>query len=127
MKAASITAAYAVFYPTLAEIARQKGYALAIHGTMLRDCDFVAIPWTPQAVEPIELIDAMKRACGGCYWSPETDRFYKLSSHGTKKPHGRIAYSVHLTDRGGEGPYFDVSVMPRLPSDVPVVPNPVQG
>ena len=114
MKAASVTAAYAVFYPTLAEVARLKGYALAIHGTMMRDCDFVAIPWTPDAADAFELIEAMKRACGGCFWSPDADHYYKPSVHGTKKPHGRIAYSVYLTDRGGEGPYFDVSVMPRI-------------
>lgn len=35
------------------------------------------------------------------------------------KPHGRLAYSLHLTDRGGAGPYLDVSVMPRLTSPTP--------
>jgi len=30
-----------------------------------------------------------------------------------KKPHGRVAYSLHFTDRGCDGPYIDLSVMPR--------------
>jgi len=39
----------------------------------------------------------------------------------TNKPHGRVAYSIHLTDAGSESPYFDVSVMPKLTGDESVV------
>lgn len=32
-------------YPDLAEIARGCGYALAVHGSLARDFDLIAIPW----------------------------------------------------------------------------------
>lgn len=112
MKAASVTAAYAVFYPKLAEAARANGYALAMHGTMTRDCDLVAIPWTDAAVDPLTLCKALRDAVGACWWNPECDHYWP-NGNASIKPHGRVAYSLHLTDRGSEGPYFDVSVMPR--------------
>jgi len=43
---AASAAFYAVVYPTLRDVAKLHGYALAIHGTMTRDFDLVAIPWT---------------------------------------------------------------------------------
>lgn len=113
MKPATVTAAYAVFYPKLAEVARAHGYCLAIHGTMGRDCDLLAVPWTDAAVDALTLVKALKEAACACWWGPDVDQYYPDGSP-NQKPHGRVAYSLHLTDRGGEGPYFDVSVMPRL-------------
>lgn len=114
MKPASLTAAYAVLYPRLAEVARTLGYALAAHGTMGRDFDLVAIPWTEEAVDALVLVNALKEAAGGCWHHPDPalDAWFPTGNP-TKKPHGRIAYSIHLTDRGCGGAYLDVSVMPR--------------
>lgn len=112
MKAATVTAAYAVMYPKLAEVARANGYALAVHGTAARDFDLVAIPWTEAAVDALTLVKALRGVAGGCWWSPESDKWYPDGSP-NQKPHGRVAWSVHLTDRGSEGPYLDISVMPR--------------
>ena len=116
MKAASVTAAYVVFYPCLCDVAREHGYALAIHGTMQRDCDLVAIPWTDKAVAALTLVKALREVAGGCWHNPEVDHWFPRGSP-TIKPHGRVAWSIHLTNKGGEGPYFDVSVMPRRPAD----------
>lgn len=38
--------------------ARSMGYALAVHGSMARDLDLVAVPWVEGAVDPIELVEA---------------------------------------------------------------------
>lgn len=35
----------AMVYPELAEICRKHGYALAVHGSLARDFDLIAIPW----------------------------------------------------------------------------------
>jgi hypothetical protein len=115
MKAASVTAAYTVLYAKLAETARANGYALAVHGTAARDFDLVAIPWSAAAVDALTLIKALKDVAGGCWHhpDPEVDKWFPDGSP-TTKPHGRVAYSIHLTDRGADGPYLDVSVMPRL-------------
>lgn len=45
----SPAAVYAHLYPSLVVDARELGYALALHGSMARDLDLVAIPWTDDA------------------------------------------------------------------------------
>lgn len=45
MKKANFAPIYCGMYPELAEIARSHGYALAIHGSLARDFDLIAIPW----------------------------------------------------------------------------------
>ena len=46
MKPANRAAVYAAaLYPDLAEIAREHGYALAVHGSLARDFDLIAVPW----------------------------------------------------------------------------------
>lgn len=44
MKPANNAPVYACMYQELAEICRAHGYALAIHGSMARDFDLIAIP-----------------------------------------------------------------------------------
>jgi hypothetical protein len=111
---AASAAFYAVVYPTLRDVAKLHGYALAIHGTMTRDFDLVAIPWTEEASEPLELIRAMKDASATVTHRSDGDQFFPDCNPLTK-PHGRKAYVLHFTDNGCYGPYLDVSVMPKLP------------
>ncbi len=89
---------YAWVYWWLVPLARERGYALTLHGSMSRDLDVVAVPWTDQAVTGEELINALASYVPG--WR-RTDV--------TAKPHGRMAYQILL----GGGAYVDVSVMPR--------------
>lgn len=44
-------------YPVLAEIARKHGYALAVHGSLGRDFDMIAIPWKKEASDPQLIVD----------------------------------------------------------------------
>lgn len=89
----------------LRQNARNNGYALAVHGTLLRDIDLLAAPWTPEAKSPRQLKESLatllKALHGGkgVYWSHRR----------TRKPHGRVAYVIHLPD----GVYIDLSIMPR--------------
>jgi hypothetical protein len=98
-----IPGASPVFYlwtlPGLVEVARSCGYALAVHGSMKRDLDLVAIPWTDRAVSAEQLVEALRSQAGGA-----------VPNGPTEKPHGRRAWSILL----GGGPYLDVSVMPRV-------------
>ena len=57
MKPANYAPIYAGIYPELAEIARKHGHALAVHGSMARDFDIIAIPWTEDASDPQEIVD----------------------------------------------------------------------
>lgn len=105
-------AAYCAFYPMLHAVAKRHGYALAVHGSFHRDCDMIAVPWVEGASEPLKLIKAMKKVLGAVTHHEEGDKHFP-DCHPTEKPHGRLAYSLHVTNHGMYAGYFDVSIMPR--------------
>ena len=109
---------YAVLYPKLVEIAKRYGYALAIHGSMTRDFDLIAVPWTVEASDHFPMIEEMKHEVRAVYSHHEID-YLILNGNFTNKPHGRVSYSLHLTNNGSDGPYIDISVMPRFPDGHP--------
>lgn len=59
MKPATMGPAYVAMYPKLAEVAKAHGYALAIHGSITRDFDLIAIPWVEKPSHPDEVVQAM--------------------------------------------------------------------
>lgn len=94
-------ATYALLYGLMVLKAREYGYALTLHGSLARDLDVVAIPWTEGAVGAEELVEALRETIGG--WLAETEE------NPTSKPHGRLSWALHL----GTGGYVDLGVMPR--------------
>lgn len=99
----------------LRERARELGYALALHGSVARDIDLVAIPWTDEAVGARELAEALqavaKRMHGIASMDPaEQDDYYHREGCPGGRAHGRRVWCYYL----GGGPYLDLSVMPRL-------------
>jgi hypothetical protein len=92
---------YCALYPELAEIAREHGYAMSIHGSMARDFDLVCIPWIEAPAEPDDVIDAIvkkfaiRRHYGGWH----------------SKEHGRRVHTLVIAF--GECA-IDLSFMPRL-------------
>ena len=113
MKDPTITSAYAALYPILAEAARKVGYALAIHGTMSRDLDVIAIPWIDDAVDADTVMNAIKDSCGAFLIEVSSNIGGIIRRDGrdpTIKPHGRVSYSLHLE----AGAVIDLSIMPRV-------------
>lgn len=95
--------------------ARELGYAVAVHGTVKRDIDLIAIPWTPEAVAPKELAEALRLKAlevhGAAYMKPpENDDPWHLDGCPGFKPHGRLCWCFYL----GGPCYIDLSVMPVL-------------
>ena len=90
------------FLPGIVKVAKDRGYALTVHGSLARDFDFVAIPWTEEACPAEELAEAIRARCGGIVVD---------LTNPCPKPHGRLAWKFHL----GGGPYVDLSVMPIKP------------
>lgn len=103
---------YALMYPALAAVARKHGYALAVHGSMTRDFDLVAIPWVGDAGDPLPMVEEMKAVVEGVWTKHDWDDVGTTLAHSTMKPHGRRSWSIHLTNKGCNGPYIDLSVMP---------------
>lgn len=94
---------HAMLYPRLEKVAQKLGYALALHGSIARDMDLIAVPWIDQAAAPSVLIEAMAKRVGGYH-------------HGkpAKKPHGRLAWVIHIPDvffNDSKPFYLDIGVM----------------
>lgn len=89
--------------PDLTLAARGCGYALAVHGSLARDIDIIAIPWTERADDADFLL---QRLCGSL--AGKVGR--AISEHAwTDKAHGRRAKTIILP---GMCPEIDFSVMP---------------
>lgn len=47
---------YVALYPKLAKIFQKHGYALAVHGSVARDFDLIAVAWAEKISNPEEVI-----------------------------------------------------------------------
>lgn len=111
----------------LREEARRLGYAIGVHGTLKRDIDLIAVPWTAEAVDAKTLADAL------CVKIGEVNGFVHMAYHPNykdwwlngspgKKSHGRLCWTILV---GGHS-YIDLSVTPRLtdhPADTQSMPR----
>lgn len=89
----------AALYPQLAEIARNHGYALAVHGSLRRDFDLIAVPWVPNPSHPRDVIEAFVSQFA----------IREIGGEPTTKEHGRIAYTLAV---GFGECAIDLSFMP---------------
>jgi len=94
-------------YKVLAQCARNHGYALTVHGSMLRDIDLVAIPWIAQGKALSTLAKAMFRIVK--VMSGREQVYVRMDRKPTKKPHGRLAWAIHFS----RDAYLDLSVVRR--------------
>jgi hypothetical protein len=88
-------------YPALAGEARRLGYALALHGSLTRDFDVVAVPWSESAVPAQELVANLAQLF-------DLTPMHPLDQP-VRKPHGRLTWVLPLW----WGAHIDLSVMPR--------------
>lgn len=87
---------YASAYAKLVPVARQHGYALAIHGSMARDLDLVAVPWVAHPSSPTNLVAAFAEAV-----------YFNSTSGPSPALHGREIWTLTFP---GEC-FVDLSVM----------------
>lgn len=120
MKDVNNAVTYALLIPELARAGREVGYAIAVHGSLAKDLDIIAVPWTPEAVSAERVVMHLMAAVYGTMRNGgRVGADGKMeTSHGsepTVKPHGRLAWTIHI---GRENLYLDVSVMPRAAESV---------
>ena len=104
---------FAMYWLKMQRQARELGYCLALHGSMVRDFDAVAIPWTEDAGGAEELFLTLAECLG---WNRD-----HLIPDPAVKPHKRLAYSlwlfndIRVKEETGQRHFFlDLSVLPRI-------------
>jgi hypothetical protein len=94
-------------------VARDAGYAIAVHGSERRDLDLVAVPWAPHAISADALVAKL------CDEVPLAERHVAGIPDGPEpKPWGRLAWSLHGCP---DHDYVDLSVAPRAGEPVPLI------
>jgi hypothetical protein len=83
---------------------RDHGWALALHGSCVRDLDFVAVPWIGEHATAV-----------GAMVSLVCSEFGRTVEGPTWKPHARLGYAFHAREWEGLRPRaWDISfVDPR--------------
>lgn len=75
----------AEMYPGLCKIFHKHGYALAVHGSLARDFDIIAVPWrSVVSTEKAVLRDV------------ESEYAVRIIGKGSLKEHGRVAYTLSV-------------------------------
>ena len=93
---------YSILLNPMKKAALDCGYTLAMHGSMHRDMDLVAIAWVEDAKPVDVLVAAINDCLGETVW-----REHNLQT-GEEKPHGRLCYTLSIC-----GDWFiDLSVIP---------------
>ena len=96
---------YAQLIGPLRATAKAFGYALAVHGSLKRDLDFLLVPWVEQPGRVLDVVEALRST------AHDVTGFACLNpnkAEGAKKPHGRLAWEILL----GGNAYIDLSMMP---------------
>lgn len=89
----------AALYPELCPIFHRHGYALAVHGSLARDFDLIAVPWS-EHVSPPDVVMA-----------GVTGEFaVELIGNLKTKQHGRLCQTISI---GHGNCSIDLSFMPR--------------
>lgn len=96
---------YAAFLTKSRIIAKQEGYAIAIHGSLTRDFDLVAIPWIQDCRKPVNLVT---RLCFNTGWKTQ-------DGDPIEREHGRLVWSL-IREEFGDPRFIDFSVMPAISS-----------
>jgi hypothetical protein len=93
-------------YPKLAELFREHGYALAVHGSVGSDFDLIAVPWVDIVSDPDEVVMAVAK-----HFAVKAD-----AGGPSERAHGRRAYKIHLSFADCA---LDISFTPRVCRLVP--------
>ena len=86
-------------FELITKLARECGYSIAIHGSLKRDVDLVAIPWTEEATGFPTLVGHINAGIDA-----------RIIGQPENKPHGRVAVVLQID---GYFKAIDLSIMPR--------------
>lgn len=120
---------YAFYFEVLKEIALKYGYNLVLHGSMNRDLDLIAIPWSENIGDKESMIDEFCEVIGGKLMMHDKSVENINGLRYTNKPHGRMCYIINInrrielkhdgfvvkaSDHADPQYYIDISIIPTL-------------
>lgn len=76
----------AALYPELAPLFHRHGYALAVHGSMARDFDLIAVPWADNVSTPTAVLSEVTK----------TFAVRIIGDEPQQRRHGRICYTISV-------------------------------
>ena len=97
-------AMYVAYFGILQKLANSHGYALCVHGQVVRDFDLIAVPFDSDVSPHITLLNDIKKAIG---IEKSTEKIFDIVGH---EPHGRTCYTIEC----GGGGYLDISFTPTM-------------
>ncbi|CCH01937.1 hypothetical protein FAES_3931 [Fibrella aestuarina BUZ 2] len=95
---------YVTYFGILQAIAQQHGYALAVHGSVVRDFDLVMVPFAPKVSPHDFVLEDIRQAIGNT--GPTSEVFDQVG----QDCHGRTLYAIEC----GSGGYFDICFTPTV-------------
>jgi hypothetical protein len=95
---------YASLFNDFKVSAADVGYTLTVHGSLARDMDLIAIPWTEDAVDAETLVKVISETMG-----PTVYKKHHIKTQ-TLKPHGRLVYTLSFYSDW----FIDLSIMPKM-------------
>jgi hypothetical protein len=109
-------AMYVAYFGILQELANAHGYALCVHGSVVRDFDLIAVPFDVEVKPHQELLSAIRKAVGV---QESTNPVFDIVGY---EPHGRTCYTIEC----GAGGYFDISFTPTMQEAMAMVQKQIQ-
>jgi hypothetical protein len=95
---------YVNYFGILQKLAMDHGYALCVHGSVVRDFDLVCVPFDEIVSPHHELLAAIRMQIG---LAASSDPIYDKVGY---EPHGRTCYTIECGSTG----YFDISFTPSM-------------
>ena len=82
---------YACIWDDFRQAAMDKGWALALHGSLASDMDIMAMPWVEGASSSDEMIEALE----DCFDYPDDAHVFKTEKS-LDNPNNRVVYTIHI-------------------------------
>lgn len=92
-----------IIYGWFTDVANRYGYAIARHGSAVRDIDLVAIPWTAETT--MTATELVLKLCAALTLT--------MGNYTYNKPHGRASFAMWFHEWPDH--QIDLSVMPLRP------------
>lgn len=94
---------YATIWEDIRSVAIDCGWAVALHGSLARDLDIMAMPWEKDCTTADVLIDTIISRC----FTDNAIAQYAKKVDKISKPHGRICYAIPIWNDY----YLDISII----------------